>query len=55
MDLLIVFLLGAAYGLFIYVVGVYDFKDWLWVLPDKVKEQVASKVREFAVLISGKE
>ena len=54
MDFLTGFFLSAAPGLVIYAVGVYDFKDWLWILPAKVKKQVASKVREFTALIFGK-
>jgi uncharacterized membrane protein YdjX (TVP38/TMEM64 family) len=55
MNFLIGFLLGAAPGLIIYVVGARGFKDWLWILPAKVKEQVVSKVRKLADLIFGKE
>lgn len=54
MYFLIGFLLGAVPGLIIYVVGAYDFKDWLWILPAKVKERVVSKIRKFAALIFGK-
>ena len=54
MNFLIGFLLGVAPGLVIYVVGAHDFKDWLWLLPTKVKEQVVSKVRKFTALIFGK-
>lgn len=54
MDILLGFLLGAAPGLVIYVVGVHDFKDWLWILPTKGKKQVVSKVRGFTALIFGK-
>lgn len=54
MYFLIGFLLGAVPGLIIYVVGAYDFKDWFWILPAKVKERVVSKVRKFATLIFGK-
>jgi uncharacterized membrane protein YdjX (TVP38/TMEM64 family) len=38
MNFLIGFLIGVAPGLVIYVVGAHDFKDWLWILPVKVKE-----------------
>ena len=54
MNFLTGFFLGAAPGLVIYMVGIYDFKDWLWILPAKFKNQVASKVREFTALIFGK-
>lgn len=55
MNFLTGFLLGAAPGIVIYVVGVYDYKDWLWILSAGAKEKLLSKVRKATGRFSGKE
>lgn len=55
MNFLTGFLLGAAPGLVIYAVGVYDFKDWLWILPAETRKKLLSKVRKAIGRFSGKE
>lgn len=55
MNFLIWFLIGASPSILIYVLGAYDLKDWLWILPAETKEKLLSKVRKTTSRFSGKE